>query len=77
MDRWEYMALATEAQGEQRRLFELSADGDSRDLGESSVVVALQALNRLGREGWCLVSTEELSTLNSYTRTHWLRRPLA
>jgi hypothetical protein len=70
------MALAAEAQGEQRRLFQLSSDGVSRDLGESSVVAALHALNRLGREGWCLISTDEVSAPSFYTRTHWLRRPM-
>lgn len=73
-EQWEHMTLLFRSESGNPTFTEVPAQGEPRELKASSVVDRVATLNRLGRDGWLLVSTNELSQVSFYACTYWLRR---
>ena len=77
MERWEHIAVVYRYAGPTGGLTQIEGDGVVQELTGAGVGSMVAAVNRLGREGWMLVSTDEAGDGGYYGRTAWMRRPIA
>ncbi|WP_448623563.1 hypothetical protein [Geodermatophilus sp. URMC 64] len=73
-EKWEHMALMTDSEGGKRTFTEVAADGGVTESVNGGLKRSVLALNKLGQDGWHLVSTDEVSVPGYWSRTMWLRR---